>query len=121
MSEDRPGPVIPAPDAMRRVAKQLREITAYQALQPLERVLAGRVRTILATSLDELARIREDPALVRERRLQERVDQLAILATSRRLPLEAVAGLVRLAKERGQVSVSVGDLESALARTEADL
>lgn len=117
-ADEAPRPTIPSPEQLRSLAGKIRAISAFQATRPLERVIPARVRTTLAACLDELARFRADPALLRERHLQDRVDALAILATSRRLPLAAVEGAVRRAEEAGSKTVTVAEIRRALARTE---
>jgi integrase/recombinase XerD len=110
---------IASPDQLRGAAAQLRSVSPVQAAtQPFGRVLGARAVRVIADALDECARLRTSTASAREKRLEERVDQLAILATSRRLPLAAIEGIVRRADEAGRDVVFVEEIRRALAATE---
>lgn len=110
---------IASPDQLRGAAAQLRSVSPVQAAtQPFGRILGARAVRVIADALDECARLRTSTASAREKRLEERVDQLAILATSRRLPLAAIEGIVRRAGEAGRDVVFVEEIRRALAATE---
>lgn len=117
-ADEAPRPPIPSPEQLRSLAKKLRDLSAYQATKPFDRILSSRMRASIAACLDELARMRAAPGREREKQLEDRVDQLAILATSRRLPLAAIEGAVRRAEEAGAKTVPISEIRRALAATE---
>jgi hypothetical protein len=119
--EERPTVALASPEQLRGAAAQLRSVSPVQATQPFGKILGSRAVRVIADALDECARLRTTTASAREKRLEERADQLAILATTRRLPLAAVAGLVARADEAGAESVSVDAIRQALAATEPRL
>lgn len=117
----RPVVAIASPDQMRTAAAQLRGLSPVQTTQPFAKILSSRTVRVIADALDECARLRSTTVSARERRLQERVDQLATLATARRLPLAAIEALVRRTEAGGGVGVPVVELRRALAATEPKL
>lgn len=108
----------PTSEQLRRISDSLRSITRTQATMPLEHTLGGPAIRVIVTGLEELADAQDDPRGTREALLSKRLAAVEQLATSRRLPLAAIEGVIRRAQADGSTVVSIAAVQAALSATE---